>query len=136
MHRLLCLVFCIAPMVVNATTVGVVDYIIDGDTFGARILQAPDIEISVRVRIRNIDTPEIHGNCAYEIQRADMARVRLGQLIPVGTRVTLDNIKDDKYLGRIDANVYDLRGVDVGEILMSEELARPYSGGRRGSWCK
>ncbi len=113
-----------------------VGYIIDGDTFAASVNIDKDTEISVRVRIRNIDTPEIHGACDAEIDMANRARTRLAELIPVGTTVDLTNIKDDKYLGRIDAHVADTAGNDVGTRMVRERLARRYSGGRRKSWCE
>ena len=112
-----------------------VDYIIDGDTFGATVVMAPDISADVRVRIINVDTPEIHGNCTSEINAAYRAKERIAQLIPVGSVVELSEIKDDKYLGRIDARVRDGSGHDIGAILISEKLGRAYNGGRRASWC-
>ena len=113
-----------------------VDYIIDGDTFAARVNLDDDIKITVRVRIANVDTPELHGNCDYEICMANIARDRLAQLIPIGSIVELTGIHDDKYLGRIDANVFDVAGNDVGKILIKEKLGRAYNGGRRTGWCK
>lgn len=112
-----------------------VGYIVDGDTFAARVLLQDDIEISVRVRLRNVDTPELHGQCIDEIIMANIARDRLSQLIPVGSIVELKNVKDDKYLGRIDANVIMPDGRDAGDVLVAEKLGRPYSGGRRTGWC-
>lgn len=112
------------------------DYVFDGDTFAAYVAIAPDVDISVRVRLINIDTPEIHGDCDYEIERANMARERLRELLPAGTVVDLQNIKDDKYLGRIDANVILPDGRDVGRVLINEKLGRAYSGGKRTSWCE
>ena len=81
------------------------------------------------------DTPEIHGACAREINMAKRARDRLAELIPIGTTVELKDIKDDKYLGRIDANVIMADGRDVGRVLIEEGLGRPYAGGRRAPWC-
>ena len=112
-----------------------VNYILDGDTFAAYVNIAPDVRISVRVRLMNADTPELHGGCEYEIARAELARARLAELIPVGTTVELTDIKDDKYLGRIDAYVIMPDGRDVGNVLVAEGLARKYSGARRMSWC-
>ena len=43
-----------------------VGYIVDGDTFAATVKLDGGVDVSVRVRIRNIDTPEIHGDCEYE----------------------------------------------------------------------
>lgn len=113
-----------------------VGYIVDGDTFSGQVMLADsDTEISVRVRLRNVDTPEIHGECDTEIVKARYAKQRLGELIPVGTIVELQNIKDDKYLGRIDANVFDSAGRDVGNVLVSENVGRAYKGGKRIGWC-
>ena len=66
---------------------------------------------------------------------AKRARDRLAELIPIGTTVELKDIKDDKYLGRIDANVIMADGRDVGRVLIEEGLGRPYAGGRRAPWC-
>lgn len=111
--------------------------IIDGDTFVANVLLADGIEVmSVRVRLRNVDTPELHGDCDYEIARAEYAKQRLSELIPVGSVIEIKNIKNDKYQGRIDANVFDSANRDVGLVLINEKIGRPYSGGKRQSWCK
>lgn len=115
----------------------VVKYIVDGDTFIGDVLMDKDTKVnSVSIRLRNVDTPEIHGECADEIKRAEFARQRLAELIPVGSTVEINNIKDDKYPGRIDANVYDASNRDVGLVLVSEKVGREYHGGKRQSWCK
>jgi endonuclease YncB( thermonuclease family) len=113
-----------------------VDYVIDGDTFSGVVKLDGGIDVSVRVRLRNVDTPEINGQCEYERNMAARAKARLAEIIPAGTTVELTNIKDDKYLGRIDANVADSRGNDVGATLIREKLGRKYNGGRRAPWCK
>ena len=113
-----------------------VDYIFDGDTFSAQVALSPDVDVTVRVRLINIDTPEMNGKCAYEKQMANRARNVLSVLLPRGTVVELDNIKDDKYLGRINANVFLPDGRDVGLILIDSGLGRPYKGGKRQSWCE
>lgn len=114
----------------------VVKYIIDGDTFVGDVFLADGIEVlSVSIRLINVDTPEIHGECAEEIRRAEYAKQRLSELIPEGSIVEIKNIKNDKYAGRIDANVYDSANRDVGLVLVHENVGRPYSGGKRQSWC-
>lgn len=119
-----------------ATSV-VVKHIVDGDTFVGDVLLNDRASVkSVSVRLRNVDTPELHGNCDSEIKMAKSARQRLSELIPVGSTVEIKNVTDDKYAGRIDANVFDLRGLDVGQILIKEKFGRSYSGGKRQSWCK
>ncbi len=117
-------------------TPAIVDYVIDGDTFGARVMLDGGVRITVRVRIANVDTPELHGVCDYEVNMANMARNRLAELLPVGAIVELKNIRDDKYLGRIDALVYDADGNNIGQMLIDEKFGRPYDGGRRMGWCK
>lgn len=114
-----------------------VAYIIDGDTFVGDILLADKTEVkSVKVRLRNVDTPELHGDCESEIKRAEYAKQRLGELIPVDSVVEIKNVKNDKYAGRIDANVYDSANRDVGQTLVKEKVGRAYGGGRRKSWCE
>ena len=115
----------------------VVKYIIDGDTFvGDVVLKDKNIVRSVKIRLRNVDTPEIHGQCDSEIALANRAKQRLAELIPVDSTIEIQNIKNDKYAGRIDANVLDSRGRDVGTILVREKMGRAYSGGKRLSWCE
>ena len=113
----------------------VVDYVLDGDTFAAGVKIDDDITITVRVRIINVDTPELNGTCATEINKANLAKDFVSNLLTRGTVIDLQNIKDDKYLGRIDANVILSDGRDVGEVLIQENLARPYDGGKRHGWC-
>ena len=74
--------------------------------------------------------------CDTEIEMANRARLRLGQLLPIGSAVELTGIRDDKYLGRVDARVFDNMGRDIGAMLIAEDLGRPYDGGRRASWCE
>lgn len=135
MKKIVLLVFALFNSGVATATPATVDYIFDGDTFAAYVNLEDDINISVRVRLINVDTPEIHGACDSEIRAALRAKERLAQLIPVGSVVELSKIKDDKYLGRIDAYVKTADGRDVGTVLISEKLGRPYSGGRRSGWC-
>lgn len=131
-----CMIFLglVLPMAATAVPAEVA-YIVDGDTFAAKVLLTDDIKISVRVRLMNVDTPEISGECESEIKKAYLAKERLSGLIPVGSTVELTKVKDDKYLGRIDAHVFDKNGNDVGEILIKEKLGRKYSGGKRAPWC-
>lgn len=114
----------------------VVDYVLDGDTFAAHVGVVDDVQVAVRVRLINVDTPELNGKCQEEVKMARRARGRLEKLLPRGTKIELRNIKDDKYLGRIDANAILSDGRDVGEVLVREKLARRYRGGRRHGWCK
>ena len=119
----------------RATTVDAVSgYVIDGDTFAATVKLENEVRISVRVRILGIDAPEMNGECESEIKLARRSRDRLVELLPEGSIIRLSEIKDDKYLGRINANVKMADGRDVAMIMLKEKLARPYGGGKRQGW--
>jgi endonuclease YncB( thermonuclease family) len=135
MKKLFLLFAILLPLAARAIPARV-DYILDGDTFAAGVMLDDDIEITVRVRIIDIDAPEMSGACDAEINMAAAARDRLTELLPIGAIVELSNVKDDKYLGRIDANVMTLGGGNISKILVAENHARPYNGGKRQQWCE
>jgi micrococcal nuclease len=100
---------------------------IDGDT----------IDVSgERIRILNIDTPEIHhAHCDAERRLGLVARERMTVLLASGA-LTLkrgDGHRMKDRHGRTLARVF-VDGKDVGGILIAENLARPWEGKRR-SWC-
>ena len=105
----------------------------DGDTFRARVEIWPGIETVTAVRIRGIDTPELRGKCQAEKDKAIAARERLRALLAAGP-VQLFHVEPDKYSGRVDATV-TVNGRELGQVLVSEGLARPYTGGTRQGWC-
>jgi endonuclease YncB( thermonuclease family) len=85
------------------------------------------------VRIRGIDAPELHSTCVAERAMAAEARDRLVEL--AGSSVQLENIANDKYGGRVDADVTNSTGADIGSAMIRSKLARAYAGGARGDWC-
>jgi endonuclease YncB( thermonuclease family) len=102
---------------------------LDGDTF------VIDRE---HIRIANIDAPEIgHAKCDAELRLGHVAKRRLQELLESGN-ITIHRgdpetgRRKDRY-GRTLATV-SVDGRDIGEILISEELARRWVG-RRASWC-
>jgi len=109
--------------------------VFDGDTFAAKVRLENGVSVFANIRIIDIDAPEINGECESEIRAARAARDRLAELIPPGSVVTLSEIKDDKYLGRIDALVAAGNGGDAGEVMVREGHARKYAGGKRAGWC-
>lgn len=105
----------------------------DGDTFRARVEIWPGVETVTAVRLRGIDTPELRGKCPVERERAIAARERLRALLATGP-VELRGVTPDKFSGRVDATVM-VGNRDLGQVLVSEGLARPYDGGARQGWC-
>ena len=83
------------------------------------------------VRIFNIDAPEIEGQCAYESDLALQSKNRLAELVN-GRRIEIFRQGTDRY-GRTLAAIR-VEGRDVGDILVSEGLARTWAG-HREPWC-
>ncbi len=108
--------------------------VIDGDTFLADALVWPGQSVRVNVRIRGIDAPEMRSRCVGEHRAALRAREALAGLIG-DTTVSISNIGGAKYYGRVLADVQTTQGVPVAEALLGQSLVRPYTGGRRKSWC-
>lgn len=108
--------------------------IIDGDTFQARVHVWPGIEVDTKVRLRNVDAPELHARCADELAKAQAARAALENMLLVGG-VAISQVGIDKYGGRVDALVATRDTADVSAALLNGGFARRYAGGRRESWC-
>jgi endonuclease YncB( thermonuclease family) len=106
---------------------------IDGDTleFVAHVWLG--LELTTAVRVRGIDAPEVNGACLTEKELARQATQRLSELTASGVVIT--NVADDKYFGRVTADVTTLSGTDVGTAMIRSGPARPYDGGARVPWC-
>ncbi|MFD1331758.1 thermonuclease family protein [Methylopila musalis] len=108
--------------------------VIDGDTFEARVAAFPGQEIVTRVRISGVDTPERRGRCAGETRAARAATKALERLLR-DRRLTLTDLRGDKYFGRVVARVAADGVGDVSRRLIADGHGRPYDGGRREGWC-
>ena len=108
--------------------------VVDGDTVEMQVHVWIGQEIRTSVRLRGIDAPELHARCDAERRAAQAARHRLQVLVANGPLV-IRNPSPDKYFGRVLAELKLGDGSDVGLILLSERLARPYRGGTRQGWC-
>lgn len=88
-----------------------------------------------KIRLADIDTPEIFSpRCSGEEALGQRAKTRLHQLLNQGPIVvrTAGPREFDRY-GR-DLRIIERDGRSVGMTLVSEGLARPWTGRRRG-WC-
>ena len=108
--------------------------VIDGDTFEARVRIWPGMDVTTRVRLRCIDAPELHARCDGERVKALAAREALARLLAEGS-VGISRIGQDKYGGRVDADVSTALTPNVSEALFDGGYARRYSGSRHASWC-
>jgi endonuclease YncB( thermonuclease family) len=88
-----------------------------------------------RYRLVGFDTPETYRpECEAEKALGLKAKDRLTEIIDAAGQIKLviqpELDKHDRFLA-----VGRVAGQDVGAILISEGLARPYDGGKRQSWC-
>lgn len=108
-----------------------VAYPIDGDT-----IQMQSGEV---VRVENVDAPEMNCQCPSECRRAlaafSLVREAVGGGVALSRRVRRDGRPAPDRYGRTIAPVQLPDGRDLGELLISRGLGRPYHGERRQSWC-
>ena len=98
--------------------------IVDGDTFHYG---------GEKIRIADIDTPELRGRCSYETQLAARATRRMDQLLRQGPFELRQVGRNEDRYGR-KLRVVTRGGRSLGDQLVSEGLARTWSG-RREPWC-
>jgi endonuclease YncB( thermonuclease family) len=100
--------------------------VIDGDTF--------DYD-GMRVRIADIDTPEVNGRCPYETRLAARATQRMRTLLAAGPFELhpLGSGRDTDRYGR-KLRIVTRGGQSLGDVLVVEGLARTWTG-RREPWC-
>ena len=113
---------------------GTVERVVDGDTLAVRVTGWLQQELTVLVRVRGIDAPELRARCASEKTQAQQAADALERLVANGA-VVLTRIEGDKYFGRVVADVATPDGKHVAAALMAAGLARDYDGAARKTWC-
>jgi endonuclease YncB( thermonuclease family) len=100
--------------------------VIDGDTFE---------QGGMRIRIADIDTPEVHGRCASETALAARATGRMRALLAAGPfelHALADGRDEDRYGRKL--RIVTRGGRSLGDVLVAEGLARTWTG-RREPWC-
>lgn len=98
--------------------------VIDGDTFWAG---------SDKVRIADIDTPELEARCESEAVLAARATARLRDLLAAGPFLMEAVERDEDRYGR-KLRIVTRGGRSLGDQLVAEGLARTWTG-RREPWC-
>lgn len=109
-------------------------YVIDGDTFEARVHLWQGLDITTRVRLRGIDAPELKARCLEESRMAQASRDALTAMLREGS-VTIFNVGPDKYNGRVVADVATRGTPNVSAALIAAGHGRLYQGGHRNGWC-
>jgi len=107
--------------------------VIDGDTFRARVDIWLGQSVTVRVRLKGIDTPEMKGKCAAEKELARQAKAFAENWFKKN-QARLVNVHYGTYAGRVLATAQTKSGDSLSAALLAENLAKPYRG-RRAQWC-
>jgi len=112
-------------MILAALLLTCTPQVYDGDSF--RLCRE-------RIRISDIDTPELRARCPAERRLAIQARDRLSQLLREPFRLERSGRARDRYGRHLRVVVRQRDGRSVGDVLVREGLARTWSG-RREPWC-
>ena len=108
--------------------------VIDGDTLVARARIWLGQQVETRVRVADIDAPEMRGKCPEERglarQALDLVKTTVGD-----GEIVLRDIQFGKFAGRVVARVEAKGGTDLAGTLIKAGLGRIYRGGKRLSWC-
>lgn len=96
--------------------------IVDGDTLWLG---------GEKMRLVDVDTPEMRGACPAERALARRARLKLAEHLASGD-VTIQRRGQDSY-GRTLVLI-SVDGRSVGDLLVADDLARPWTG-HRDPWC-
>ncbi len=108
--------------------------VLDGDSFSVDALVWPGTSVSVSIRVRGVDAPELRSKCPHERWLARQSREGLTERLAMQD-VSLHNIDGDKYYGRVLADVKLADGSDLAQVLLANRMVRPYGGQRRKGWC-
>lgn len=111
--------------------------ITDGDTIKLDVSKESPLikKLGLSVRIKGIDTPEKGSKAKCDKENALGQQATKFTTDLVGNKeLLLSQVKNDKYGGRIVANV-KVGGVDIAQELLKKGLARVYNGEKKKSWC-
>lgn len=133
-------IFLLMAMTVTVTAQPLYQYeisrVIDGDTVEIVIPNLPKELKKIKLRIYGIDSPE-----SGSLAKCDQEK-KLGIKAKQYTKEIINNAADigftikgwDKYGGRIIGDLI-INGRNFGDLILQEQLARPYYGGKKQSWC-
>ena len=128
------ILFLIVTNVLAETYSTKIERVIDGDTVEINIPCLPESLQKMKVRLKNIDTPEIHGKCDNEKYKAEIAKQVLIEKLQ-NKVVELKNCEPDKYFRLNCEIIYD--GVkNISSDMIINGYGVVYQGERKShSWC-
>ncbi len=105
-----------------------INRVIDGDTIDLDIDLGFNITISQRVRLKDINTPEVRTKDLEEKTKGLAAKVWLEEQLSREGEWIIETYKEDKY-GRILGTLYLVGdSTTINDWMMNEGIAEPYSG--------
>lgn len=107
--------------------------VIDGDTFRAKVKIWLGQTVTVKVRLKGVDTPEMNGKCTAEKELARQAKAFAEKWLKEN-QTQLVNVHYGTYAGRVLATTRQPDGMTLSTALLSQKLAKPYRG-RKAHWC-
>ena len=136
MRQILLVFVCIAQLSWGYETL-IVERVIsvyDGDSFRVDIGGLhPLIGENIPIRVAGVDTPEIRGKCESEKLLAKQAKALTKAMLENGRNIELRSPERGKYF-RIVADVW-VDGKSLKNALLGANLAYPYDGGKKQTWC-
>ena len=105
-----------------------INRVVDGDTVDLDIDLGFNITISHRVRLKDINTPEVRTKDLEEKTKGLAAKVWLEEQLSREGEWIIETYKEDKY-GRILGTLYLVGdSTTINDWMMNEGIAEPYSG--------
>ena len=132
-----------AVLMALSAPAGAADYgwpvvrVIDGDTVAVDASADMPPELAdVKVRLRDVDTPEKGGRakCAYERDAGQAATAFTKKAVASASAIVVRDPKWGKWGGRVVADLV-LDGRSLSSSLIKAGHGRVYDGKKRGSWC-
>ncbi len=108
----------------------------DGTTAPIAVVDGDSVTVDGREwRLRGFDTPEIErASCEGERRVGLLAKRRLEAMLAAAREIRVQGgTERDRWRRPLGDLLLD--GVNVREVLIAEEYARPYNGSRKKGWC-
>ena len=110
--------------------------VIDGDTIDVRADLGFDVSLKLRLRFAGINTPESRTRNKEEKALGLAAKARLKEVLESADSIEFESFGKGKF-GRVLATPYVVNNdkrTDVCQLLVREDHARLYDGGKREPW--
>ena len=107
--------------------------VVDGDTIEVDVELWPGLLQRVKIRLIGVNTPEKRTRLQCE-KIAGIAATEFTQEFVEKGAITVDNVHNGKFAGRVLGNVF-VDGHSLSSALLVSGHARVYGGGKRQPWC-